>query len=205
MVREGDLERLSLEDEMMWRAFESWDPCLALFPHCILRASAEALELIAYETRSRIGIWGNACPLYNLVGEPYSPASQPSQDFTFWETPENQTEALKYGEARSGGSFVMAIDSRTPPQLLAAMEKSLRWPEELERYDYLTCLTLLCDWIENLRWAYVPLDDEYGHAMFVTSHEHAQLARAVEDILKERGIALARLEKEGERFHWKAI
>jgi hypothetical protein len=187
--------------------FERLNPCIASFPHCIFQASSEALELISVETRSQVGIWGNACPSYNLVGGPYSPASQPGhgEDFTLWETSENRMEALKYGEARSGGGFVMAIDSRTPMQVLTAMEESLRRSDEQERYDYQTCLALLCDWIEKIRWAYVPLDDEYGHAMFVTSHEHAQLARAVEHVLKERGIALARFEKEGGRFRWKAI
>lgn len=183
------------------------DPCIAAFPHCVFKASAEALQLISAETGSQVGIWGNACPFYNLAGGTYSPPSDPghAEDFTLWETPANQTEALKYGEGRSGGGFVMAIDSRTPVQALTAMEESLRRPEELERYDYLACFALLCDWIAEIRWAYVPLDDDYGHALFVTSHEHAELARTVEQVLKARGLALARLEKDGGRLRWKAM
>lgn len=203
-MRREEFERLSPADQMMWLAFGSFDPCLGALPHCLFPAGAGVLAEVAGLIGCKVGIWGSAEPFYGRGGGPHlpPPGSPPHADFALWETPANQAEALRYGEARSGGGFVMALDSRTPAGVLDEMYGRLPASEGEDRYDYLTCLNLLCEWVGKLGWAYVPLDNEYGHAMFVTAAGRAPLVRRVEEALAGRGVRTFRLERRGGRLHW---
>jgi hypothetical protein len=204
-MRREEFERLTHADQVMWLAFGSFDPCLAALPHCLFVAEAGVLATVSGVTGSKVGLWGNAEPFYDPWGGPHlpPPGTPAHADFTLWETPANQAEALRLGESRSGGGFVAALDSRTPARVLDEMYARLPASEGTSLYDYLTCINLLCEWVEQLGWAYVPLDDEYGHAMFVTSARDAPLVRRVEEALAGRGVRTSRLERREGRFHWK--
>ncbi len=44
-----------------------------------------------------------------------------------------------------------------------------------DSFDYYNCIELLADWIEEVGWAYVPLQHAMEYALFVTSRRNRHL------------------------------
>lgn len=162
--------------------------CLTKFPHLILPASDSTLESILNALGAKAGVWGAADPFFNYDKTTYIAENDSFllNDFNLWALSTNQVEALKYGNARCGGSFVMVINPQIPVEALEKMYKMVPELPGLDRFDYAACLNLVCDWIEYLQWAYILLDDdELGHALFITSFKDSQLLLKAKDALNQ--------------------
>lgn len=176
----------ALSDLCLLTAFRSTDPKLTRFPHCIFESGSKPLEVIARVVGEPVGIWGNAKPAIDERGDAYLEPedSRITDDFKLWAMDTNQIRAMDYGGRLP--SFIAAIPANTPVRMLDRMYSADHGSDEFE-YD--KCIVLLADWIEDLGWAYVPLEYEAEYAIFVVASRNQRLVARAEEALAAEGIA----------------
>lgn len=189
-------ERLPVSDRMMFLAFGSLNPPIARFPHCIFESSGESLALVLSIVGLKGGVWGDYPPV-DAKGKPYVPPwEEDPEHFTLWEIPENQSRIAR-GCPVYVGQFTMVIDTRTPTATLARM-----YSVEGEDGPYYEYIHRVSEWIDELRWAYIPLGDELDYEMFVVSQPWHELVTRVELEFRKQNKRVFRLKPQAERFDW---
>ena len=125
-----------------------------------------------------IGVWGNCMPLVDAGGDGYTPPWDDSmisaEDFKLWELPSNQKYAMDYGGRFPG--FIAIIAANTPVHLPSRMYGA---DVGENQFEYYKCIQLLASWIEELGWAYVPLEYEATFAMFAAATRNSALVSQV--------------------------
>ena len=176
-------------------AFGTIDPCLARFPHCILRRSDLAIQTLTRQVGKPIAVWGDR-PWYDATGEQYVPplAPDPVREFELWRLPQNQNCALHYSRFRNSSEFVMIVSADLPASVVRRPLD--RFDPEDGCFPYYKYIQLICDWIPEFGWAYIPLSDELDEAMIVASEERRDLLIEVETALHACSIQTARLERQ---------
>lgn len=199
------LEEMSLEDQMMWYSFRSFNPSIAKFPHCIFDSSEEVLSNILNMLNKRGGIWGKACFSWDIDDTLYAAKdySYYTTDFKLWGLPKNQDYLLMMGWRPGNDGFVMVIDAETPVESLEDMYFSQQ--EFKYDFNYYQYLEYCSNWIDKLGWAYIPLDNECGHAMFVTENKSNLLVQKIISSLHSNKETIIHLEEANNRYYWKQI
>lgn len=178
---------LSSSKSAIETAFGTTEPKIITFPHCIFPAGEVSLRTVAEVVGGPIGIWGNCIPLIDASGEGYAPPwDNPitsANDFKLWKLPYNQQHAMGYGGRLPG--FIAALAADTSESLLSRMYEADCGEDQ---FDYDTCIKLLADWIEEMGWAYVPLEHEAAFALFVGAGKSSSLVPQVRAKLAARGI-----------------
>lgn len=167
-------------------AFGTTNPKICILPHCIFPATKANLRTVVEVVGGPIGVWGNCRPLVDASGDAYLPPwDDPmidAQDFKFWELPRNQEVAMDHGNRLP--DFIAVIAANTPEHLLSRMYGS---DVGEDQYEYNKCIQLLADWVDELGWAYVPLEYEAVFAMFVTAARERALVNQVKARLEANG------------------
>lgn len=199
------LEEMCLEDQMMWYSFRSFSPSIGKFPHCIFYSREEILSSILNMLNKKGGIWGKACFSWNVDDTLYSANdySYYTTDFKLWELPKNQDYLLMMGWRPANDGFVMVIDAETPVEILEDMYFS---HQELKYdFNYYQYLEYCCNWINKLEWAYIPLDNECGHAIFVTRDKYDLLIQKIVAKLVSNNETIIQLKPDNNRYYWKTL
>lgn len=192
-----ELEKLSPSDRQMLLTFGTFVPRSARFPHCIMYHEFKELREVLRVVGGKAGIWGPD-PLVDSLGQPFLPPEDGDMTglFDLWELPENQQQVADFARQDSI-LFSMLIDTKTPDNVLSELYKF-----DVQYDDYYFYLNQLSEWIENLRWAYVPLEYEGMFALFVTPNHGRQLVEEVREALQRAGCVVFSLAQRGERWHW---
>jgi hypothetical protein len=198
-------EFASNDDAMMMLAFGSFNPPIARFPHVITKAELASLRAVL-DTVGRLGgIFGDS-PLVDRSGVPYLEPEDGHilNDFLLWELPENQRYLFDRGCYAKLDSFTAVIDTRTSADLVSILyslfSSGISDTESIFFHD--NCIERIARAIPALGWAYIPLSDETGYAMFVVAAEHDDWVASFESRLKEFGLIGFRLVSGHDRFHW---
>ncbi|MEN6497153.1 MAG: hypothetical protein ABFD16_22895 [Thermoguttaceae bacterium] len=124
-----DMDHLSHDDAMMMIAFGTMNPAIATLPHWVYRLSRVAVPTVLDVAGGKGGIWGEV-PLYAEDGTDYIPPWEPApNDFVLWEVPANQARVLAGGIETP---FNIIIDSRTPPEFVGWVERTMENTPESE-------------------------------------------------------------------------
>ena len=173
-----------VEQQSVAMSFQLAHPAIAKYPHLIFRNGPSTLHRVLSRVRARVGVWG-ARPLYNHDSSGYLEPDEglSGVDFCLYALPLNQDEVLRH-QAYGKDPFTIVIDVETPVGVIAEMWRTAGTKEDLS-YD--RCIALVPEWIEMLRWAYVPLQYEWVNGLFITSHAAAHLVQEVAQDLRADG------------------
>jgi hypothetical protein len=197
------LEQLSDDDNVMMLAFGTLDPSIGRFPHCLFRASEDTLKTVLEVVGAKGGLWGDE-PRVTLAGEPYLPPEDGRiiEDFVLWELPQNQGYVLSNGGYAKLGAFLMVIDVRTPEDVLTKIYSSKGSEEDDSHYGHYEYIERVSDWLEDLKWTYIPLTEELEFALFAAAPAHEGWVQEVENRLRMCKKTVFRLKPGVDRFHW---
>lgn len=201
MTSDNEKQPISDEQEQMLECFCGLAPRVAEFPHSIVASGPASLEIALRCTGAKPGIWGQD-PLVDTNGEPFFPPESGVLDefFAVWELPQNQKEIERYiAQGGNSSKFTMVIDARTPPSVLRAMYEAI----DVDLSDYCYYIDKVADWIDDLQWAYIPLDVEHcDFALFVVSRDRVTLMNQVRGELRKRQTVCFELIKSGHLWLW---
>jgi hypothetical protein len=185
-----------LNDDLVRLAFGDLNPPLSRFSHVVFKADSASMRVVLDSVRQTGGIFGDY-PLVDGSGEPYlvPEDGQIINDFVLWELPENQKALFEYGCYSKLDSFTMVINSRTSTALLSSLYLliSSGIGETESIFYYYNCIACVAEAITELGWAYIPLGDEVGYAMFVGGPGYEVSVNSVESILSESGVSCFRV------------
>jgi hypothetical protein len=190
-------EDQSSDDHMMMTAFGTLNPSIATLPHCICPVSPTVRSCILDVVGAKGGLWGGQ-PQFDEIGDYYIPPWETDHSkFVLWETPANQSLILQ--DIRIVAEFTkMIIDTRTSAEVL----------EKTYSYDFVGGITfpVFLDqvklWMDDLRWALIPLEGEIDFDLFVVRKDLAVWADEVRSRLIRQGYKAFALTPGKNRFHW---
>lgn len=194
---EGQLSR----DWLVKANFGKTNPRLGYVRNRIVQDTDLAIQVIAAVSGDPIGVWGDR-PWFDDSGGPYVEPEEPDpvENLRVWLLPKNQECALNYSRHRNSVDFKMIIPANLPPS-------AVRLP--LEAFDpkdgcfqYEKYIERVADWLHALRWAYIPLWGETGHAIVVASPANADLLEKVEDALRRESVPVGKLTPVGDGIRW---
>ncbi len=191
-------EKLPAVDRQMIYSFGTFLPRIADLPHCIMWNEVREQEGVLQVVACKAGIWGNAEPWFEANGEPLIPPEDGnfSELFALWELPQNQEQVTDHVH-KEAVPFTMLIDAQTPKNVLCKLYQC-----EVDYSDYYFYIDRLSEWIEDLRWAYVPLEWDGKFGLFVAPNDLQTLVDEVRDTLQRTGCIAFSLAQRGERWHW---
>jgi hypothetical protein len=196
-----ELEKLSPNERQLCLSFGSADPRIVRLPHCVVRHGVDAVAAILETVGARPGIWGEE-PLVDAKGEPFLAPDDGRlvQEFRLWALPANQAEVRRYAEERRNTSkFTMLIAAEAAVEVLAKAYDEIGACDLSDYYHY---IDRLADWIDELEWAYVPLEYDAQFALFVAASNRQDIVRRVEHAFSQRDQLAFRIAQSDAGWDW---
>jgi hypothetical protein len=184
------------DDDMMMYAFGTQNPSIASLPHCVCAVSKIERSTVLDVVGSKGGLWGGQ-PQFDENGDYYIPPWKTDHSkFVLWETPANQSLILQ--NILNVAEFTkMIIDTRTSVEVL---EKTYSY--DFGGVTFSAFLDQVKSWIDDFRWALIPLEGEFDFDLFVVRKDLAAWADEVRNRLVLEGLKAFALTPGKNRFHW---
>lgn len=189
---------LRSDDDVYRFVFGPTGPIAGRLPHIVALAGSEMLSLVL----STLGCSGGVMfdkPPFNPDGTFFDQVLTPIEDFKLWGAPANQKAIVERASRAKLGCFTMVIDLATPLSIVEWFYES----RDPDLGPHITnMLPMIVERIEDLRWAYFPIEEEFPLAMFVVRPAEAGLIDAVEAAAKGERLPCTRIVEERGRFTW---
>lgn len=182
--------------------FGSPRPALAYLPHCLFKPEPKVLAAVLEAMNASGGIFGDSI-MWDREGRVYlgDEGKQP-EDFVLWELPANQAAVLEGGAFGQLAKFTAVIDARAPTAIVRQMYAAAEEKPEAGISNYVWWVENIARWLPELRWAYIPLNEDCPFAMFVASENNSALAERVNAALTSKGIEVFALRVSGDDVAW---
>lgn len=177
-------------------------PRVSAFPNVVQISSQKFLRYVLHVSGCRGATW-NRHPPYLEDGTPFDADLDRISSFKLWDADANQRQIEKEYYCQLG-NFNMVIDARTPEELLQwydlACEENHReiWNYTIFGFHW----HLFAPRMKEIRWAYIPLSDEFPLAMFVTHPNYEGWVQAVKQRFMSQGLQFCSVVYENERDTW---
>ncbi|MEX0725023.1 MAG: hypothetical protein WD065_02055 [Planctomycetaceae bacterium] len=138
--------------------------------------------------------WGNSrARLVDRSGSPFFGVDIEDADLfqELWRLEANQKELMRVGPFPNF-EFSMIIDVDTDTATLGRLSEACRRPYYYD-FSLELCLRTVVENISNLKWAYIPLSDEWYYALFVTSSDHSPWVCEVAEKIMRNGEPVYRI------------
>ena len=152
-------------DVMEWM-FLSSNPCIARFPHVLVKSGEATLRAVSAATGARLGLWGQA-PTFRADGRHYlePDSGKIEEDFVLWKLSSNQANLLQIGTISPDPSFKMFISADVPVTALKRTYEHFA-PDFDDAPAFADYINYVCDWLPSIGWALIPLEGEMGWSIF---------------------------------------
>ncbi len=191
------------ENELLFDYFfgENRCPAMCNSPNLVLGNVSPSLPLVLDTVGCRGGAW-EIMPRFARTGGPYlGDENEKHGYFRTWGTEENQRWLRERGGIVNLSMFTMLLDIETPDEYFDWLSRRLLDIGYCPLFDDMD--PLIAERIEDIRWAYFPLTDEYPLAMFVVRPDDARWVDELETAIQESGGSCCRVFREGERYAWR--
>ena len=183
--------------------FLSSNPCIARFPHVLVKCGEPTLRAISGVTGIAMGLWGER-PMFKADGRHYvePDSGKIEEDFVLWKLSSNQEHLLQSANVSPDPSFKMFISADLP---VSALQRTYEhFQDEFDDAPaYADYINYVCDWLPDLRWVLIPLEGETGWSIFAAAPDATDIVENVKAEFRRNHIPTARLVKQGGAVLWR--
>lgn len=169
--------------------FASSAELIATRPNLVFAWEEVTFRCLFRTLRENCGIWGEDLPQYGPSGPDEWEGEWPLvESFWRWGEPANQDWLMRQTGFGSYTTFQMLIPAGASVEVLRNIKETSSEHGPAKTGDWECDLRSLVEWVEDLRWACVPLVwGEMGDAVFVGGSACGGLAARVIQALRETG------------------